>query len=163
MPVQNPPQYLPQYLPMSGHDLADVAALDAAATPFPWQEKHFADALAAGYQGWVMRAGPDLLGQAVVMQVLDEAHLLTISIDPARQGQGLGGRLLSHLMRVAHEQGAATLLLEVRISNAAALRLYRNFGFQEIGRRKGYYPAAANGREDALIFQRALPLTPDNS
>ena len=55
----------------------------------------------------------------------------------------------------ARHGGAESLLLEVRPSNAPALRLYRNFGFQEVGRRKGYYPAST-GREDALVMRKSL-------
>lgn len=145
-----------EILPMLPADVPAVAAMEALATAFPWKETHFNDALASGYPGWVLRDGAGVLGQAMVMQVLDEVHLLNISIHPAAQGKGLGGRLLRQVMQQTHAQGGTTMLLEVRVSNAPALRLYRNFGFQEIGRRKGYYPAE-DGREDALVLQRPLP------
>ena len=69
--------------------------------------------------------------------------------------QPLGRRLLDHLASTAREAGATQLFLEVRPSNAAALALYARAGFETIGRRKGYYPAAG-GREDALVMR--LPL-----
>jgi ribosomal-protein-alanine N-acetyltransferase len=58
------------------------------------------------------------------------------------------------LATAAHE-GMSQLLLEVRVSNHAAIALYQNEGFREIGQRPGYYPAA-NGREDARVLTRAL-------
>ena len=58
-------------------------------------------------------------------------------------------------MRQVTTHGARRLLLEVRPSNARAVALYRNFGFQQIGVRKGYYPAT-EGREDGLVFQKEL-------
>ena len=58
-------------------------------------------------------------------------------------------------MEVSRHGGAVTMLLEVRPSNAKALALYENYGFQVIGRRKAYYPAA-EGREDALVLRREL-------
>ena len=64
-------------------------------------------------------------------------------------------RLLDHLGDVARTVGGRQMFLEVRPSNVAALALYARAGFETIGRRKGYYPAA-DGREDALVMR--LPL-----
>ncbi len=58
-------------------------------------------------------------------------------------------------MNVARRHGADSMFLEVRPSNAVALRLYQGMGFDEIGRRRGYYPDE-EGREDALILARTL-------
>lgn len=140
---------------MQAADLDAVAALEAAAQPFPWKRINFADSLEAGHSVWVLRQGGELLGFVVVMGVLDEAHLLNVAVAPSRQGKGLGARLLRHAMAVAVQQGALSMYLEVRLSNTRAEALYRNFGFREIGRRKAYYPAV-QGREDALVFSRSL-------
>ena len=80
---------------------------------------------------------------------------LWVSVVPERQRQGLGGKLLEHLMNIARGHGATRLFLEVRPSNAAGLALYQRHGFIGIGRRKGYYPAAA-GREDAIVMAKDL-------
>lgn len=140
---------------MNERDLDGVAALEAGLQAFPWSRGNFADSLSAGYSAWVMRRGGELLGFSVVMQVLDEAHLLNIGVAPACQGKGHGARLLRDAMARAREQGAERMLLEVRPSNARAVALYEHFGFRLLGRRKGYYPAVT-GREDALIFDREL-------
>ncbi|MCL4315590.1 MAG: ribosomal-protein-alanine N-acetyltransferase, partial [Gammaproteobacteria bacterium] len=55
----------------------------------------------------------------------------------------------------ARRHGADTMLLEVRPSNHAALKLYADMGFNEVGIRKAYYPAA-KGKEDAIILARSL-------
>jgi ribosomal-protein-alanine N-acetyltransferase len=68
---------------------------------------------------------------------------------------GFGARLLRQAMISGRLGGAATLLLEVRPSNEKALELYRHFGFQQIGVRRGYYPAE-KGREDALVLTHSL-------
>ena len=141
---------------MNERDLDGVATLEARLQAFPWSRGNFADSLVAGYSAWVARRGGELIGFSVVMAALDEAHLLNIGVAAAWQGQGHGARLLRHAMQQARQDGAARLLLEVRPSNARAVALYRHFGFDEIGRRKGYYPAAV-GREDALVFARSLP------
>ena len=145
----------PVFAPMSELDLEWVAAQDRLLYPFPWSVMSFADSMRAGYGCWMMFDGAEPVGYAVLMMVLDEAHILNISVVSSRQSCGFGRRLLDHLGRVAREAGARQLFLEVRPSNAPALALYQRAGFETIGRRKGYYPAA-EGREDALIMR--LPL-----
>ncbi len=144
-----------EMLPMNMSDLDEIIAIENVVYPFPWSRGNFADSISAGYSAWVCRIGGELVGYAVVMLALDEAHLLNISVDAKRQGMGFGARLLRHAMQVARDRGATTLLLEVRPSNDRALELYEHFGFVRIGVRKNYYPAAV-GREDAIVLTHAL-------
>jgi ribosomal-protein-alanine N-acetyltransferase len=141
--------------PMQLEDVEDVLFCETEAAKFPWGRQHFIDALNSGYRCLVLRSGGVLLGQAVLMGVLDEMHLLIITISPAWQGMGLGRQLLAELIRDAAAGGARQMFLEVRPSNAPALTLYRKLGFAEIGRRKDYYPAY-EGREDALVMRLEL-------
>ena len=144
-----------QFRPMDESDLAWVAAQDVELYPFPWSAGNFADSISAGYGCWVMLDGAERVGYGVLMMVIDEAHILNISVVAARQRGGLGRRLLEHFAGLAREAGARRLLLEVRPSNGPALALYARAGFQTIGRRKGYYPAHG-GREDGLVMSLAL-------
>ena len=89
------------------------------------------------------------------MLALDEAHLLNLSVARECQRRGLGWRTLEWIADVARGHGARTMLLEVRPSNPAAIRLYDRYGFQRIGVRRGYYPAA-DGREDAIVMRVTL-------
>ena len=141
--------------PMLAHDLDAVAALESEVAAFPWTRGHFADCLKAGYSAWVIRADQQIVAYAVLMMAVDEGHLLNIGVSHSVQKQGLGTRLLNHVAARTRESGGASLLLEVRPSNAPALRLYQHQGFIEIGRRKGYYPAHL-GREDALVLRKML-------
>ncbi len=143
----------PEFFPMSERDLDDVAALEAQVQAFPWSRDHFRDSLLAGHSCWICSVGGVLAGFSVVMQVLDEAHLLNLGVDKPRQGRGLGGRLLQEALQTARHNQARGMFLEVRASNQRAADLYRNFGFRQISVRKGYYPAA-DGREDALVFKK---------
>ncbi|WP_374240936.1 ribosomal protein S18-alanine N-acetyltransferase [Zoogloea sp.] len=143
------------FRPMQEADLPWVAARDAELYPFPWSQGNFADSMAAGYACWVMLDGAEPVGYGVLMMVIDEAHILNISVVASRQRGGLGRRLLGHFADVARTNGARRLLLEVRPSNGPALALYERAGFQTIGRRKGYYPAVG-GREDGLVMSLAL-------
>lgn len=141
--------------PMTAGDVAAVAALEADLVAFPWTPGNFSDSLAAGYGAWVAADGDALVGYAVMTLAADEAQLLVIGVAAGRQRSGLGVALLECLYEAARAAGAARMFLEVRPSNAAALALYRRQGFAEVGRRRGYYPAAA-GREDAIVMEKAL-------
>lgn len=143
-------------LAMVEADLAAVSALEATLRAFPWSPGNFADSLVAGHDARVVCAGDELLGFSVVMQVLDEAHLLNIGIARAHQGQGHGARLLEQIIADARMAGALRVLLEVRASNRQAVDFYQRFGFRQIGVRRAYYPEAL-GREDALVFAKDLP------
>lgn len=141
--------------PMSAKDLDEVLAIEYRVCAFPWGRGNFTDSLASGYSCWVCRVGGELVGYFVLMLAVDDAHLLTISVAEKRQRLGFGARLLRQAMDLARDGGATSMLLEVRPSNESALAMYRHFGFQQIGVRRGYYPANP-GREDALVLTRAL-------
>ncbi len=146
-----------RFVPMRPEDIEAVRTAEERIYPFPWSLGNFADSLACGHSAWVCRDGGSdaLLGYAILMIVIDEGHLLNLSIVPERQREGLGSALLTHLLGVARGYGALRMLLEVRPSNLAGRALYARYGFTEIGRRRNYYPAGG-GREDAIVM--ALPL-----
>lgn len=144
-----------EIVPMLDSDLDAVVAIESDIYSFPWTPGNFRDALRAGYFGWIARVGDEVIGYAIMMLAIDEMHLLNISIAGRRQRRGFGARLLHHVMAVAARHGAGSILLEVRPSNRRALELYRNFGFEQIGVRRGYYPATI-GREDAVILRKSL-------
>ncbi len=141
--------------PMTAEALGAVLRIENDIYEFPWTLGNFRDSLAAGYSSWLYVQGDDLIGYAVVMLALDEAHLLNLSIARAVQRCGHGTNLLGEISHVAGEQGAKSMLLEVRPSNLAGRQLYAAAGFRQQGLRRGYYPARS-GREDALVLSRAL-------
>ena len=144
--------------PMREGDLETVLAIERAAYSHPWTRGIFEDCLRVGYSCWVLEEGRELVGYGVMMVAVGEAHILNVCVSPGHQRRGHGARLLAHLVALSRRHHADTALLEVRPSNRPALALYRKAGFNEVGVRRGYYPAA-NGREDALIL--ALHLGPD--
>ncbi len=145
----------PTFIDMTHDNCHMAAALEHQLHMFPWSLKKFQDALSAGYPGWLMYQKESLIGYAVTMQILDEAHLLTIGIAEEHQSQGWGTKLLRFLFDWAHPLGAQSFFLEVRPSNTPALALYRRAGFETVGRRKNYY-TDANGKEDALVMKAAI-------
>lgn len=138
-------------------DIDAVAAIENRSYVFPWTPGIFRDCLRAGHQCWVLEAGTQLLGYGVLSAAAGEAHILNICIAPEYQGRGHGRRLLRRLIDLARWHKAQQVFLEVRPSNPAAIALYRDEGFNEIGQRPNYYPAA-KGREDAIVM--ALELLP---
>lgn len=138
-------------------DLARIVAVEDCAYAYPWSTQHFRDSFAAGHRVLALELSGSLLAYAVLMPVLDETHLLNLTVERNVQGQGLGRAMLRLAMRVAsNELNGRSMLLEVRPSNTPALGLYASMGFKRIGQRKDYYPSA-QGREDAWVFRRDLP------
>ena len=143
--------------PMEAKDIDEVHALECSVFPHPWTRGNFVDCLASGYDAWVARdAGGKLAGYFLLMYALDEAHLLDVAVAGERHGKGIGRWLLDTLGARARACGAASVLLEVRPSNERALHVYTRYGFREIGRRKGYYPAHEGKREDAIVMRLEL-------
>jgi len=156
--------------PVTDADLDAVCEVEKSAYTHPWTRKHFADSLASGYPA-VMLLGealpgeavhprrPDgrvLLGYLVAMPGVDEVHLLNITVAPAHQRQGWARFMLDALMLWSRGQRAQWLWLEVRASNTPARALYERYGFQQVGVRRGYYPASHFQREDAVVMSLNL-------
>lgn len=140
---------------MQEQDLASVMQIEVAAYPQPWSEGIFRDCFDANCQCTLYELEGVLIGYSVMSMAAGEAHLLNLCIHPAYQGRGLGAAALEQVLMVAGANHTGTLFLEVRVSNLAARRLYESAGFNEIGQRFNYYPAA-RGREDALVFAKVL-------
>lgn len=136
-------------------DLDQVMEIERRAYPFPWTRGIFRDCLHAGYSARVIELDRQMIGYGVVSLGAAEAHLLNVCIDPRWQSRGYGRQLLRALVDLARERDAYRVFLEVRPSNLGAVALYQSEGFNEIGRRPRYYPAA-NGREDALVMAMEL-------
>lgn len=146
----------PGFRPLSPLDLNDVMRIEGDVYPFPWTRGNFEDALRAGYTAWALyHESGAMIAYAIAMLALDEAHLLNLSVARRFQRQGYGWRTLEWMAQCSRDYGARTLLLEVRPSNEAALRLYQRYGFERIGVRTGYYPAGG-GREDAVVMRVPL-------
>jgi len=147
------PQY--QFRHMTMIDMDAIMEIEPHIYSHPWSRGNFVDSLNSGYSAWVLESGGEIIGYALMMMVLDEAHLLNLSIAKPYQKQGLGRLLLEHMIRIAKEKKALNMFLEVRQSNIAAIALYEAIGFNEMAIRRGYYPAH-HGREDAVLMGLAL-------
>jgi ribosomal-protein-alanine N-acetyltransferase len=100
------------------------------------------------------RADGRIVGYAGLAAVAGTGDVQTIAVARDHWGTGLGARLLTALLRAATAAECHEVLLEVRVDNARAQRLYQRFGFEPIGIRKGYYQP---GNVDALVMRTADP------
>jgi [ribosomal protein S18]-alanine N-acetyltransferase len=134
--------------PMTAADVAAVADLERACFADPWPPAAFFEELGMEDRRYlVIETDRRVTAYGGLMLVDDDAHIMTIAVDPERRRKGDGSRLLLGLVDVALERSASSLTLEVRVSNEAAAALYRKFGFVSVGLRPSYYRD-----EDALIM-----------
>ena len=138
--------------PMRAADVDGVMVVEREAYDFPWTQGIFHDCLRVGYFCLVVENKAGLAGHAVVSVTAGECHVLNICIRPRYQHRGIGRRLVLHVLDLARRSKARMALLEVRRSNTIAYGLYNTLGFNEIGVRRNYYPAARHRREDALVL-----------
>ena len=99
-----------------------------------------------------------VIGYGGLWLMVDEAHITTLASHPHWRGRGIGELLLLAMLDGAAEIGGNVVTLEVRVSNTSAQKLYRKYGFEVVGRRKGYY--SDNG-EDAFIMTTPAITTPE--
>lgn len=142
--------------PATPDDISALAHIEQRCFAIPWSADALASELSDPERARVLVAiGPDgrVLGYISSWFILDEGEIHNIAVDPDQRGRGIGKALLDALIGLGRREGIASFTLEVRPSNAAALRLYAGLGFQECGRRRGYY---ANNHEDAIIMLKNL-------
>ena len=145
---------------MTADDIPAVHAIESASVPTPWPPYAFREEIESNRMAryLVVRAGERVIAYAGIWLMVDEAHVTTFAVLPAYRRRGIGGLLLCELMRLSADLGAAVCTLEVRLSNAAARRLYQEFGFKPVGVRPRYY---SDNSEDALIMTTDRLATPD--
>ncbi len=139
---------------MRPEDLAAVLAIERASFPSAWSaDSYLRELRNASSHYFVARLRGEVIGYAGMWVIGDEAHVSTIAVRADRRLQGLGERLMHHLMAVARRYQAAYMTLEVRESNLAAQALYRKLGFQAASIRPRYY---GDTGEDGMVMHKAL-------
>lgn len=141
-------------------DAAEMARLHAGSFRRDWSEDEIeALILDPTVTGFLARRANlfgtrRAIGFVLVRMVAGEGEILTIAVEAARRGQGHGRALMDAAIHTLRRAGASDLFLEVDEANTAALGLYRAYGFVEVGRRKGYYPAGAGRPPAAALVMR---------
>ena len=140
---------------MHDADVAEVIGIERASYQFPWTEGIFHDCLRVSYLCRVAVQGQHIVGYAVMSMGAGEAHILNLCVREESRRAGVGRQLIRYLLDQAEAAGMLEAFLEVRPSNAIAIRLYLSLGFSQIGSRRGYYQALG-GREDAVVLRLRL-------
>ncbi len=143
---------LPSHLRvMDSDDLPWVLQTEQQAYTFPWSQKGFENALQQGINFVFCLQDETPFGYACLLPIVDELELLNFCISPDYQGQGWGKWALERILARFEGTHYQAIHLEVRESNLAAIRLYQQMGFKQVGKRPNYYRAEA-GKEDAILM-----------
>lgn len=135
---------------MQKGDVAAVAALEAQIFPMPWSAAGFADTLPREDIIFLVAYEQDeLLGYVGIYCTLDEGEITNVAVAPAARRRGIARALLTELKQQLACRNVARIVLEVRVSNEPAIRLYEQLGFSVLGVRKNFYEKPT---EDAYIM-----------
>lgn len=141
---------------MEAEDLEQVYALEKESFSTPWSLDSFQFELKENKAAhlWVAEVGGDdgekkVIGMVVVWLLVDEAHIATVAVKEDYRRRGIASQLICTALTDLGEKGAIGATLEVREGNKTAQELYRGFGFEFVGRRKGYYKDSG---EDAILM-----------
>ena len=135
--------------------LDSVLEIERESNPYPWTARNFSDCIEKGYYSMVLEDNERLVGFAIMAISSEESHLLNIGVSKDFRGSGFGEKILKKMIIAAEVMGSKKIILEVRVSNKIAYRLYEKLGFHEIGERKKYY-RLPEGREDAYVMSKTL-------
>lgn len=144
-----------EYTALNDQNYEQAFKLQLACHAYPWSRKVFVDCLTPPYFAYQANLDNNLVGFFVGLQVLDEITLMDIGVAAEARGKGVGQQLLEHFIQISRERKAASIWLEVRVSNSSAIHIYQKAGFEQIEIRKNYYPTAT-GKEDACIMKLEL-------
>jgi ribosomal-protein-alanine N-acetyltransferase len=140
--------------PMLASDIGQVMTIERASFSDPWPEFAFLQAMnSSSCYARAARAGELVIGYLIGHINGPELHIANVAVRPEARGRGIGRRLMMDVL-TTRALRCSYAVLDVRESNEVAIRLYRQLGFEQIGRRPGYYRYPT---EDALVMRRSLP------
>lgn len=139
-------------VPMERTHVAAVASLERETFSAPWSQSSIEGELSNPLSLWLVALdGAQVVGYVGSQTVLGEADMMNLAVATSHRRQGIGMALVSALVAALQAREATSLTLEVRASNEAAIGLYQQAGFAQVGRRPRYYTKPT---EDALILRK---------
>ena len=144
-----------EYKYLDYSQISSLLEIEEESNPYPWTELNFKDCLERGYYSLALEEEGLFVGFAIMAISSEESHLLNIGIKKEKRRLGLGEKLLRKMIIAAEVMGSKKIILEVRITNKSAYKLYEKLGFEEISTRKNYY-RLPEGREDAFVMSKSL-------
>jgi ribosomal-protein-alanine N-acetyltransferase len=146
---------------MRDRDLDAVVAIERASFATPWSRESFRQELLGQANGSccsVIEVDGEVVGYLIAWFIHDEVHLANIAVAEAHRRRGHAQRLIQWLIDAANQASMRCILLEVRVSNDAAIAIYLRFGFRPFGIRRGYYREGSKS-EDAQVMLLDLSAT----
>ena len=142
-------------------DLGAIEKVERRAYPTPWSRSMFAGEISKTSSfclGAFDTTGRQrLVGYLIVSRYVDAWHIMNLAVDEPFRRRGLARRLMDELFAATNGDAMRGYTLEVRVSNAGAIRLYEEAGFRITGVRRGYY---TDNREDAYVMWKdPIPAT----
>ena len=138
-------------------DVDQIAGIEAVSFPCPWSKKLIGQEILHGGPTRFIVAEPasssGILGYISYSVVAEEIHVMNLATRPNFRRQGIARTLLVGCIETGRNEGAGVVHLEVRESNTAAIQLYNQLRFRQVGRRTRYYVKPV---EDALLFSLEL-------
>ena len=139
---------------LAHEDLGAVMGIERASFTTPWRQSTFESLLRRADTDLIAAVSDDVLvGYAVCWTILDQAELGNVAVAESARRRGVARLLVAAALERARARGAGECFLEVRESNTAAQALYRECGFEVVGRRKRYYSTPT---EDALVMRSTV-------
>jgi len=138
--------------PLKKCHIEGIISIENLCFTSPWSEDAFLQEVDNEIAYYIVAIEDDeILGYGGMWLILDEAHITNVAVTPRRQRQGIAKKIVESLIFEAQQLSIKAMTLEVRRSNLPAINLYKKFGFEEAGIRKGYYE---DNDEDAIIMWR---------
>ncbi len=136
--------------PMTDEDVPAVSKIEEDTFSMPWHPDDFRRMILEDNMTYlVAELDGKIIGGAGLRNILGDGEITNVAILSGYRGKGYGKQLVAALLQAGEELGAKAFTLEVRVSNAPAIRLYESLGFVSEGIRPGFYERP---REDALIM-----------
>ena len=140
---------------MQINDIETVAKIDKDNYQFPWSAGIFRDCLLAGYHNQIIEINKSIIGFSIMTLNIDGGHILNLCIKNNYRRYGYAERLIISMISFAKNHNKKKIMLETRMSNSAAISLYKKIGFFPVGIRPKYYRGEKN-REDALLLAKNI-------
>lgn len=139
---------------MTVDDLEKIVEIENETFSMPWSKEGFVKALEMKNNKYIVfEEHGEILGYCGYYGVVDEAEITVVCVKDTARKRGIAKIMLSELFIKAKERGIERIILEVRVSNEPAIRLYERMGFNNLGVRRDFYE---NPREDAYIMETNL-------
>ena len=139
-------------LEMKAEHVPQVAELEMLCFADPWSQMSIESELKNVWSCWLVAVeGDQVVGYIGSQTAIDETDVMNVAVHPNFRRRGIAESLIGYLSEALKKRGSHALMLEVRASNAPAIRLYEKMGFHQVGCRKNYY---RNPKEDALILRK---------